>query len=436
MIRRPPRSTLFPYTTLFRSVLTLTLPEAAADELRWRLATLDLARQRAQQLGMKGASFPWRTINGKECSAYWPAGTAAFHINADIARAVTQYVGTTGDTEFEEEVGLPLLVETARLWVALGYFDYADHFRIDGITGPDEYSAIADNNIYTNLMAQHNLRCAADAVERHHKAAKALDVKPSEVTRWRHAADRMLSPFDKRLNVTPQDETFTEHEVWDFEATQPAQYPLLLHFPYFDLYRKQVIKQADLVLAMQIFSSAFTLEQKARNFAYYEALTVRDSSLSAATQAVIAAEVGQLQLAYDYLGEAALMDLNDLHHNTRDGLHIASLAGTWTALVQGFGGLRSEDGSLTFAPRLPQGLQRLAFRVVFQNRRLRVEVTAKEASYQLLDGSPLKVLHHGHQITVSKDDTVTRPIPPIKAGPRPRQPAGRAPAPRGEHQSS
>lgn len=417
--------------TFVLPVLTLTLPEAAADELRWRLSTLDLARQRAQQLGLKGAAFPWRTINGEECSAYWPAGTAAFHINADIARAVTEYIGATGDTVFEEEVGLPLLVETARLWISLGYFDYADNFRIDGITGPDEYSAIADNNVYTNLMAQHNLRSAADAVERHHKAAKALDVKPSEVTRWRHAADQMLIPYDERLGVTPQDETFTEHEVWDFETTQPDQYPLLLHFPYFDLYRKQVIKQTDLVLAMQIFSRAFTSEQKARNFAYYEALTVRDSSLSAQTQAVMAAEVGHLQLAYDYLGETALMDLNDLEHNTRDGVHIASLAGAWTALVLGFGGLRSLNGSLSFAPRLVQGLNRLVFRVVFRGRRLRVVVTAKEASYQLLEGTPLKVLHHGDEITISKEDTVTRPIPPIKAGPRPKQPAGRAPQPRG-----
>ncbi len=413
-------------------VLTLTLPTAAADELRWRYATLDLACERARQLGLQGAAFPWRTINGEECSSYWPAGTAAFHINADIAYAVTHYVGATGDTAFEEEVGLPLLVETARLWASLGYFDSSNHFRIDGITGPDEYSAIADNNVYTNLMAQHNLRAAADAVQRHHRAARELGVKNTEVAHWRDAAARMLIPFDERLGVTPQDESFTEHEVWDFAATKPEQYPLLLHFPYFDLYRKQVIKQADLVLAMQLFSSAFTSELKARNFAYYEKLTVRDSSLSAATQAVLAAEVGQLQLAYDYMGETCLMDLYDLEHNTRDGLHIASLAGSWTALVVGFGGLRHSDGSLSFAPRLPRGIKRLAFRIMFLNRRLRVEVTAKEATYQLLDGSPLKVLHHGDEITVSKEDAITRPIPHIKAGPTPTQPAGRAPVPRGE----
>lgn len=417
-------------------MLTLTLPSGTADALRWRYSILEQARERARQLGLRGAAFPWRTIGGEECSGYWPASTAAFHINADIAHAVVHYIGATGDTAFEEEVGLALLVETARLWRSLGYDDAVGRFRIDGITGPDEYSALADNNVYTNLMAQHNLRSAAEAVKRHPGAARALGVDTGEATSWRDAAEKMLIPYDERLGVTPQDETFTEHEVWDFAGTRPDQYPLFLHFPYFDLYRKQVVKQADLVLAMQLCSDAFTAEQKARNFAYYEPLTVRDSSLSAATQAVLAAEVGQLQLAYDYLGEAALMDLDDLEHNTRDGLHMASLAGSWTALVAGFGGLRSHDGSLSFAPRLPEGIVRLAFHILFGGRRLRVEVRATEATYYLLDGSPLKTWHHGDEILLSVDRAVTRPIPPVKAGPRPTQPPGRIPVPRGSRRSS
>jgi alpha,alpha-trehalose phosphorylase len=414
-------------------VLTLTLPQGTADALRWRYSILDKARERARQLDLRGAAFPWRTIAGEECSAYWPAGTAAFHINADIAYAVVSYINASGDTEFEKEIGLELLVETARLWRSLGYLDNDDRFRIDGVTGPDEYSAIADNNVYTNLMAQQNLRSAAEAVKRHPDEARALGVEADEVTSWRDAAEKMFMPFDERLGVTPQDESFIEHEVWDFAGTTPEQYPLLLHFPYFDLYRKQVVKQADLVLAMQLFNDAFTAEEKARNFAYYEPLTVRDSSLSAGTQAVLAAEVGQLQLAYDYLGEAALMDIDDLEHNTRDGVHIASLAEAWTALVAGFGGLRWHLGTLSFAPRLPEGIRRLAFHIVFHGSRLRVEVTATEATYCLLDGSPLQIWHHGNEITLPVDGTVTRSIPPIKAGPRPKQPPGRVPTPREAH---
>src|SRR2546425_2343838 len=418
-------------------VLALTLPRAAADALRWRQLILPQARDHARELGLRGAAFPWRTIRGAESSGYWPAGTAAFHINADIAYAVATYIEATGDAAFEEEVGLELLVETARLWRSLRFLNAAtDQFRIDGITGPDEYSAIADNNVYTNLMAQRNLRWAAEGVKLYPEKARALGVDAEEAASWREAAEKMLIPYDERLGVTPQDENFTEHAVWDFAHTAPDEYPLLLHFTYFDLYRKQVVKQADLILAMHLRGDAFTQELKARNFAYYEPLTVRDSSLSANTQAIIAAEVGQLQLSYDYLGEAALIDLHDLQHNVRDGLHIASLAGAWTALVAGFGGMRVQKGSLWFAPRLPEELVRLAFHLMFRGCRLRVEVTATETTYRLLDGSPLKVRHHGEEILLSMDGPVTRSIPPLKAGPRPTQPPGRAPRPREVHPRS
>jgi alpha,alpha-trehalose phosphorylase len=411
-------------------MLTLTLPQAAADALHWRYSTLNLAKERARQLGLQGAAFPWRTISGEECSGYWPAGTAAFHINADIAHAVINYIGSTGDTAFEEKMGLELLVETARLWCSLGYHDAADWFRIDGVTGPDEYSAVVDNNVYTNLMARQNLHFAAEVAERHLDLARTLGVDDKEIARWRHAAEKMFIPYDERLKVTPQDEDFTKHEMWNFDDTSPDQYPLFLHFPYFDLYRKQVIKQADLVLAMQIHSESFTAEQKARNFAYYEALTVRDSSLSAATQAVLAAEVGQLELAYDYLGEAALVDLDDLQHNTRNGLHIASLAGTWIALIAGLGGTRTQGDSIFFSPRLPDGITRLTFHIMFRNRNLRVQVTAREATYHLLSGDPIQTRHHNDEMTLSVDKAITRPIPPVQVGPRPTQPSGRAPEPR------
>ena len=411
-------------------MLTLTVPHATADMLRWRASTLALAKTRAQQLGLRGAAFPWRTIHGEECSGYWPASTAAVHINADIAYAVTHYVTVTGDTKFEEEVGLALLVETARLWHSLGHYDAQGRFRIDGVTGPDEYSALADNNVYTNLLAQHNLYAAADAVERYPSSAHALEADAREAADWRNAAENMYLPYDEHLKVTPQDESFTKHDVWDFSSTAADQYPLFLHFPYFDLYRKQVVKQADLILAMYLCSDAFSAEQKARNFAYYELLTVRDSSLSAAPQAVLAAEVGHLSLAYDYLGEAALMDIDDLEHNVRDGVHIAALAGTWTALVAGFGGLRLRDGSLTFAPRLPDGLTRIAFRIKFRGRSLRVEVKPGEATYYLIDDSPLQIWHYQDEITLPVQSPVTRPIPVLRAGPAPAQPPGREPAPR------
>ncbi|HEY6317803.1 MAG TPA: glycosyl hydrolase family 65 protein [Acidimicrobiia bacterium] len=411
--------------TFVLPVLTYTMPSTAGDALRWRHSTLPAARDRARTLGLRGAAFPWRTITGEECSSYWPAGTAAFHINADIADAVLRYLDATQDDAFEADVGVDLLVESARLWMSLGHHDRAGKFRIDGVTGPDEYSAIHDNNVYTNLLAQQNLRAAAECVERHPDQAAALGLRDEETGDWRAAAAAMFIPYDEHLGVNPQSETFTEHQVWDFADTKPDQYPLLLSFPYFDLYRKQVVKQADLVLAMYLRGDAFDDELKARNFAYYERLTVRDSSLSAATQSVLAAEVGQLELAYDYLAEAALIDLDDVEHNTSDGLHIAALAGGWCALVAGFGGVRARGGTLHFAPRLPPGLTRLAFRLGYRGRRLHVRATRSEATYELGDGPPIDVTHHGEPFTL--DSPVRRKIPPAPVRPRPSQPAGRAP---------
>ena len=262
--------------TFVLPVLINSIPEVAAEAIRRRHATLPTAKRHAAELGLAGAAFPWRSINGEECSGYWPAGTAAFHVNADIADAVLRYVNATGDTTFEREIGLEILIETARIWLSLGHFDRYGSFRIDGVTGPDEYSAIADNNLYTNLMAQRNLRAAALGCERHPDRAEALDVTLAECEAWRKAADRVFIPYNAKLGVHEQAEGFTTHEFWNFVGTRSDQYPLMLHFPYFDLYRQQVVKQPDLVLAMQLCGDAFTVEEKARNFAYYERITVRE----------------------------------------------------------------------------------------------------------------------------------------------------------------
>jgi alpha,alpha-trehalose phosphorylase len=409
-------------------LLSYAVPEAAREALRWRLATIEKARERAAELGLAGAAFPWRTISGAECGAYWPAGTAAFHINADIAQAVCRHCDVNADPDFERDVGLPLLVETARLWRSLGHHDAHGAFRIDGVTGPDEYSAVADNNVYTNLMAQKNLDAAAEFAERYGDAGEALGVDHEEIASWRDAARAMTIPYDEALGVHPQAENFTSHDRWDFAATGEDDYPLLLNFPYFDLYRKQVVKQADLVMAMLVRGESFTAEEKARNFAYYEPLTVRDSSLSACVQAVLAAETGHLELAYDYLGEAALMDLDDLEHNSRDGLHIASLAGAWIAAVCGFGGLRDEDGMLRFSPRLPERLERICFRLGFRGRRMMVEVLPTGTNYTLLSGDPLRFHHFAEEVELGPDGLAMGPPPEVEPPAEPvTQPPGRAP---------
>jgi alpha,alpha-trehalose phosphorylase len=409
--------------------LTFTMPDAAADALRWRHSTLWMAKEHAKVLGLRGAAFPWRTIRGQECSGYWPAGTAAFHINADIAAAISRYHMATGDDDFIRDYGLEMLVETARLWISLGHHDRHGKWHLPGVTGPDEYSAVADDNVFTNLMAARNLQAAATFATRFPDDARRLEVDPEEEAAWRDAAAAVHVPYDKELGVHPQSEGFTGYAVWDFEAWKD-KYPLLLHAPYFELYRKQVVKQADLTLAMYWCGDEFTPEQKARNVDYYERITVRDSSLSACVQAVTAAEVGHLDLAYDYAYEAALIDLLDLHHNTGDGLHMASLAGAWTALVAGFGGLRERETGPCFNPALPAGLSRLKFTVRWRGVRLCVEIGRDQVTYSVHDGpdASITVFHAGEQIEVAAGKPVTCPVLPRKPLlPRPTQPVGREP---------
>ncbi len=274
-------------------------------------------------------------------------------------------------------------------------------------------------------MAQRNLRAAADAVARHPTPRRcSSDVDAEEAAAWRDAAERHARSRTTSASASTRRPRSSPTISAGTSSTHAAeQYPLLLHFPYFDLYRKQVVKQADLVLALHLRGDAFTAEEKARNFAYYEALTVRDSSLSACTQAVVAAEVGHLELAYDYLGEAALIDLDDLEHNTSDGLHIASLAGAWIAAVAGFGGMRDQGEALSFTPRLPPALGRLAFRLSFRGRCLLVDVRPGEVAYVLLEGEPLTISHHGESLTVSRQHTATRTIPRPPEIQAPTQPA-------------
>ncbi|MFI5956043.1 glycoside hydrolase family 65 protein [Cryptosporangium sp. NPDC051539] len=413
--------------TFVLPMLSHTVPDAAAHALKWRQSTLPLAVERAETLGFNGAAFPWRTIRGQECSGYWPAGTAALHVNADIADAVLRHVSATNDDEFEQTTGVELLTATARLWRSVGHHDPAGGFRIDGVTGPDEYSAIADNNLFTNLMAQRNLRGAAAACRRHPDVARGLGVDDEEIAGWDDAAAAMVLPYDEKRGVHAQAENFTSHAMWDFAGTPADKYPLLLHFPYLDLYRKQVVKQADLVLAMQLCPEAFTPEQKQRNFAYYEQITVRDSSLSAATQAVMAAETGHLQLAYEYLCETGMLDLHDLAGNTSHGLHIAALAGVWSGVVAGFGGMRHLEAGLAFSPRLPHELSRITFSIRWRGRRLRVEIASGKVWYSLAEGAEMELIHHGERLTVPANSAVMALIPPAEPVEPLRQPPGREP---------
>ncbi|WP_250038134.1 glycoside hydrolase family 65 protein [Paractinoplanes maris] len=399
--------TLWDTETYVLRALTYTHPGCVGPALKWRHSTLGDARDRARELGLDGAAFPWRTISGPECSGYWPAGTAALHVNADIADAVLRYEAATGDEEFMREAGHEILTETAKLWKSVAYFDDEGVAHIAGVTGPDEYTALMDDNIYTNLMAQRTLRAAG------------LDDEAGRL------ADSLSIPYAEGRDVHEQAAGFTRLPEWDFTDNE---YPLMLGHHYLNLYRKQVVKQADLVLAMMVRGDAFTADEKRRNFAYYEARTVRDSSLSAPIQAVLAAELGHLSLAHDYLAEAALLDLRGGGESGGDGLHIAACAGGWIALVMGFGGMRDHEGRLSFGPRLPPGLQRLAFRLHWRGATLTVTVKRDAVTYTA-DGD-VTFRHEGKEVQVQAGEELTFAIDPIgdiPAPPSPRPPRRHSP---------
>jgi alpha,alpha-trehalose phosphorylase len=402
--------------------LTYTSPRIAKNLLTFRYKMLPQARAHARQLGHRGAMFPWRTISGEEASAYYAAGTAQYHINADIMYALRKYVQATGDEAFLRDCGAEMLVETARLWLDLGFYADAKEgkFCINSVTGPDEYNTVVNNNAYTNLMARENLRYAAQTIESmratnpdaYNALAQKADIEPSEVEAWIRAADSMYVPYDEELKIVPQDDSFLDREPWDFKNTPSDHYPLLLFYHPLNIYRKQVIKQADVVLAMFLLGDAFSPDAKKRNFEFYDPLTTGDSSLSSCVEAIIAAQIGDMEKAIRYGMAALLMDLADVGGNVKDGCHIASMGGTWMMLTYGLGGMRDNDGTLSFWPRrAPEDNAILRFPVTYRGQMLEVEIGQEKVEYALREGEYLLIRHETEEIQLTREQPMAiRPV--------------------------
>ncbi|MRJ99932.1 glycoside hydrolase family 65 protein [Aeromicrobium sp. S22] len=400
--------------------LTYTTPRMARNALRFRYTLLDAARNRAKQMAQQGALFPWRTINGEEASAYYAAGTAQYHIDADVSYALSQYLAATGDIDFLTREGIDILVETARMWVDLGFWrNEADGtFHIHGVTGPDEYTTVVNDNLFTNVMARFNLRRAVQAVRElaerdgaeYDEVVKRLKLDLAEVDDWERAADDMAIPYDEHLGVHPQDQHFLEREVWDLANTPLDKRPLLLNYHPLVIYRFQVLKQADVVLALFLQGEHFTPEEKRADFEYYDPITTGDSTLSAVVQSIMAAEVGYHDLALRYFLAALYVDLADRHHNTSDGVHVASTGGVWSALVNGFGGFRDQSGVFTLDPRLPETWDSLTFRLTLLGTRVRVDVHHDRVDLCIEDGKEATLVVRGTEVTVTPGDPVSVPI--------------------------
>lgn len=402
--------------------LSYTTPLFARNALRMREQMLPAARKRAGQLNEDGALFPWRTISGEEASAYYAAGTAQYHINADVTFALARYVRATGDTDFLHRGAIDIAVETARLWTTLGFWRIVDEetetFHIHGVTGPDEYTTVVNDNLFTNVMARFNLRYAAQCVRELKETdprgfallTARLSLADDEAAEWERIADSMMIPYSEALGIHPQDAQFLDREVWDLANTPKEQMPLLLHFHPLVIYRFQVLKQADVVLALFLQGGEFTHDEKLADFEYYDPLTTGDSTLSGAVQSIIAAEIGYQDLALEYFTDSLFVDLADLHNNSSDGVHVASAGGVWSSLVSGFGGMRDDDGKLSFDPRLPAEWTKLAFNLRWHGSRLVVRVRTNEFSVEVVEGDAVDFSVRGTSYTVEAGSELVVPL--------------------------
>lgn len=399
-------------------VFLMTSPDLARQLLLYRYSKLEQARERAKEMGhSKGALFPWRTISGTECSSFFPSGTAQYHISADVAYSYIQYYLAEQDNAFLLEYGAEVLFETARLWAEIGHY-HEGKFHVDEVTGPDEYTCLVNNNYYTNVMAKHNLKWAArsfDILQSYDETGlraltERLGVTAEEAASWAQAAEAMLLPYDEKLGINPQDDTFLRKAVWDFENTPKEKHPLLLHYHPLTLYRYQVCKQADTVLAHFLLEDEQSEETISRSYDYYEKITTHDSSLSSCIFSIMASKIGYHEKAYEYFIETARLDLDNTHGNTKDGLHLANMGGTWMAIVYGFAGTRLKENGLSLAPSIPAGWQKYAFRLTFRGRLIGVTITSGNVELQLLEGEALTLNLYGQPVELDSSKPVVQAL--------------------------
>ncbi len=393
--------------------LVMTNPELAKKVLKYRYRTLNEARKNAYLLGhQSGALFPWRTITGKECSGYFVSGSAAYHINADIAYAVIGYYLATGDIHFIEENGEEILIETARLWMDLGNYNADGEFVLNEVTGPDEYTCMVDNNYYTNCAAKYNIEWAVKLFERlkelglHKNVESRLGITYDELNKMKTAAANMLLPYDEKTGINPQDDSFLDKPIWDFEHTPKENYPLLLHYHPLHLYRYQVCKQADTVLAYFMFEQMQDYDVMRRSYDYYEKITTHDSSLSTCAFSIVASRLGMHQKGYEYFGDSAMLDLENTHNNTKDGIHTANMGGCYMAIVNGFAGLRITDTGLYIAPFVPEEWDGYMFNVMYQNRLIRIWANSTVVTVELIEGELVDITIYDMKYTLVEKEPV------------------------------
>ncbi len=355
----------------------LTNPEKAKNLLMYRYHTMDQARIEANNLGYgKGVKFPWRTINGEEASPYYPAGSAQFHINSDIAYAIIKYFEATNDLDFMINYGFEMLVETARFLKEAVNFN-GKYYHLNGVTGPDEYTTVVDDNYYTNQLLKYHFEFVDTFYGKYHQKLveiiKKMELMEDEVLHFREIAKKIYLPFDEKLNIFIQDAAFLKKKKLDLTKIPANKYPLLMHFHPLFLYKHQVLKQADTMLSMMLldYDNEEILEA---SFNYYEPITTHDSSLSKCIYSILAFKLKKCELAYDFFEKVLETDLLNTQKNTSHGLHVANMGGSYIGFVYGVVGLRIKDEYLVLNPLVNEKMDKYELNIQYKGKNINIVV--------------------------------------------------------------
>ena len=388
-----------------------TNPEAARDLLLFRYNTLPMARVRAKMLDCRGACYPIATLNGDEACPLWQHASLQLQPSTAVAYGIWHYVHLTEDEAFLWACGAEMLLEIARFLVsraALG--SRSGQYGFYGVMGPDEFHMMVNNNAYTNYMGQRTLEYAAEVLDRMAKVCPAefdalrarTGLGDSEVDGWRQVARNMYLPQDG-TGLIEQHDGFFDLPHTDIAAVPPSEFPLYDHWSYDRIYRTDMIKQPDVLMMLYLYNSSFSREVKEINYRYYQPKTIHESSLSPAIHSILAAELDRMDVAMELFGFATRLDLDNYNCNTREGLHITSIAMAWANIVYGFGGLRSDGPVLRFAPRLPERWRRLRFSLTYKGRVLSVCMEPDKTTIQLRSGAPVELFIYDRLCTLGSE---------------------------------